>query len=198
MGSLGTSTMTTIIMLSGWAGSGKDAAASILMDELGFQRFAFADPLKHDVARETGLSLEHFYSRHLKDCKIEFDGEMITPRALLIEAAADARANTPTIYANMTADTIQKVGSKRVVISDWRYRNEYETFRTFFGTAKIIRIRIVRPGVSHSPEPSEHDLDHESMDIEIMNGGSLSMLRDTLKTLVRPHLSTGSLFHIGS
>ena len=76
--------MSVIIMLSGWAGSGKDAAASILMDELGFQRFAFADPLKHDVARETGISLEHFYSRHLKDSPIEFDGEMITPRALLI------------------------------------------------------------------------------------------------------------------
>ena len=35
--------MTIIIMVSGWAGSGKDAAASILMDELGFQRLAFAD-----------------------------------------------------------------------------------------------------------------------------------------------------------
>lgn len=189
--------MSVIIMLSGWAGSGKDAAASILMDELGFQRFAFADPLKHDVARETGLSLEHFYSRHLKDSLTEFDGEMITPRALLIEAAANARARYPNIYANMIADTIQKVGSKRVVISDWRYRNEYEVIQTFF--SKVVRIRISRPGVIQSPEPSEHDLDGEPMDIEIQNGGSLSMLRSTLKNLVRPYLSqTGSLFQVGS
>jgi len=179
--------MTINIIISGWAGSGKDAAASILMDELGFQRFAFADPLKHDVARETGISLEHFYSRHLKDSPIEFDGEMITPRALLIEAAANARAKYPNIYANMIADSIQQVGSERVVISDWRYRNEYEVLRTFFD--KVVRIRVSRPGIAQSPEPSEHDLDGEPMDIEIQNGGSISMLRYTLKDLVRPILS---------
>lgn len=187
--------MSVIIMLSGWAGSGKDAAASILMDELGFQRFAFADPLKHDVARETGLSLEHFYSRHLKDCPIEFDGKITSPRALLIKVAADARANNPNIYANMIADTIQKVGSKRVVISDWRYRNEYEVLKTAFD--KVIRVHITRPGIVQSPEPSEHDLDGEPMDIEIQNGGSLSMFRSTLKDLVRPYL-TSTLLHIGS
>lgn len=185
-------------MLSGWAGSGKDAAASILMDELGFQRFAFADPLKHDVARQTGLSLNHFYEPSLKDRPIEFDGEMITPRALLIEAAADARANNPNIYANMIADTIQKTGSKRVVISDWRYRNEYDVIQTFF--TKVVRVRVTRPGVVQSPEPSEHDLDEESMDIEIANGGSISMLRSILKDLVRPFLQsqTDSLFQVGS
>lgn len=190
--------MTLVIMISGWAGSGKDAAASILMDELGFQRFAFADPLKHDVARATGLSLEHFYSQHLKDRKIEFDGEMITPRALLIEAAADARANNPNIYANMIADSIQRSGSKRVVISDWRYRNEYEVCKTAFD--RIVRIHIVRPGVVQLAEPSEHDLDGEPMDIEINNGGSLSMLRSTLKDLLRPYLASSkeSVLQLGS
>lgn len=181
-------------MLSGWAGSGKDAAASILMDELGFQRFAFADPLKHDVARETGLSLEHFYSRHLKDRPIELDGKTTSPRALLIKAAADARAKYPNIYANMIADTIQRSGSHRIVISDWRYRKEYEVFQIAFN--KVVRIRITRPGIVQSPEPSEHDLDGEPMDIEIQNGGSLSMFRDALKDLVRPYLGSGSLFKL--
>ena len=184
--------MTIILMMSGWAGSGKDAAASILMDELGFQRFAFADPLKHDVARETGLSLENFYSQHLKERLIEFDGEMITPRALLIEVAANARAKYPNIYANMVADAIQKSGANRVVISDWRYGNEYDVIKTFFD--KVVRIRITRPGVVQSPEPSEHDLDGEPMDIEIQNGGSLSMLRSTLKDLLRPYISRGTQF----
>jgi hypothetical protein len=31
-----------ILMLSGWAGSGKDAAAALLLEEMGFIRFAFA------------------------------------------------------------------------------------------------------------------------------------------------------------
>ena len=179
-------------MISGWAGSGKDAAASILMDELGFQRFAFADPLKHDTARETGLSLNHFYDPNMKDVPIEFDGRIVSPRSLLIKAAAAARQKYQNIYANMIADNIQKSGAGRIVISDWRYRNEYDVIRTFFGTATIVRIRIVRPGVIQSTEPSEHDLDDADMDVEIMNGGSLSMLRDTLKTLLRPQLSSTS------
>jgi len=186
--------MTIIIMISGWAGSGKDAAASILMDELGFQRFAFADPLKHDVARETGIPLNYFYEPSLKDRPIKFDGESITPRALLIEAAADARAKYPNIYANMTADAIQCSDSKRVVISDWRYRNEYTVLQTFFD--KVVRIRVSRPGVVQSPDPSEHDLDSEPMDIEIQNGGSLSMLRSTLKDLVRPYLDKTDSFQL--
>jgi len=177
-------------MLSGWAGSGKDAAASILMDELGFQRFAFADPLKHETARLTGIPLKHFYEPQLKDKPIEFENKTTTPRTLLIRHAAEAREKYPNIYANMIADTIQRAGSKRVVISDWRYRNEYEVCRTFF--EQVIRIRITRPGVIQSPDPSEHDLDGEPVDIEINNGGSLGMLRSTLKELLRPYLSTRS------
>ena len=98
----------------------------------------------------------------------------------------------------MIADIIQKTGSKRVVISDWRYRNEYDVIRTFF--TKVVRVRVTRPGVVQSPEPSEHDLDNESMDIEIANGGSISMLRSILKDLVRPFLQsqTDSLFQVGS
>ena len=192
--------MTIILMVSGWAGSGKDAAASILMDELGFQRLAFADPLKHETARQTGLSPDHFYSTHLKDSEIPYEGKTIIPRALLIKAAAEARAKYPNIYANMIADSIQKYGLKRVVISDWRYRNEYEVIKTFFGDATVVRIRIVRPGVIQSSEPSEHDLDGQAMDVEINNGGSIGMLRSTLKDLLRPYFASSkeSVLHIGS
>jgi hypothetical protein len=189
-------------MISGWAGSGKDAAASILMDELGFQRFAFADPLKHNTARDTGIPLNHFYEPNLKDAPYKMS---LTPRAELILAAAKARAVYPNIYANMTADNIQRSGFdsgfSRVVISDWRYRNEYDVIKTFFGAATVLRVRIVRPGIIQSSEPSEHDLDDQPMDIEINNGGSINMLRSILKDLVRPFLATyerGSLFHDGS
>jgi hypothetical protein len=123
-----------------------------------------------------------------------FDGKPTTPRALLIKTAAEARAKYPNIYANMIADAIQRSGATRVVISDWRYRNEYDVIKTFFG--QVIRINLIRPGVVQSPEPSEHDLDGEPMDIEIQNGGSLSMLRSTLKDLLRPYISKGT--HIGS
>jgi dephospho-CoA kinase len=196
-------------MLSGWSGSGKDAVSSLLMDELGFQRFAFADPLKHEVARLSALPLNYFYAA--KDNSIIHDGQTTTPRTLLIKHAAEAREKYPNIYANMVADSIQRSESDsgycsdscscsdsgRVVVSDWRYRNESEVFDIVFGNAKIIRARVVRPGIVQSAEPSEHDLDDEPMDLIITNSGSLSDLRATVKAAIRPYL-TGSLFHVGS
>jgi len=44
-----------IVALSGWKGSGKDTAASILVEKYGFRRIAFADVLKDMVADQYGI-----------------------------------------------------------------------------------------------------------------------------------------------
>lgn len=47
--------MTKIIAISGYKQSGKDLAASVMIDYFGFQRYAFADRLKDSVAKEFGI-----------------------------------------------------------------------------------------------------------------------------------------------
>lgn len=44
-----------VVAVSGWAGSGKDTLANLLIKEYGFKRIGFADPLKDNVARDFGF-----------------------------------------------------------------------------------------------------------------------------------------------
>lgn len=41
-----------VVAVSGWAGSGKDTLANLLIEKYGFKRIGFADPLKDNVARD--------------------------------------------------------------------------------------------------------------------------------------------------
>ena len=47
--------MKTVVALSAWKGSGKDMVADYLVQNHGFERISFADPLKDRVAEQYGL-----------------------------------------------------------------------------------------------------------------------------------------------
>jgi hypothetical protein len=186
-----------VIMLAGWAGSGKDCAAALLAEEFGFQRFAFADALKADVSRSTGIPLECLHSaqkdRPLPEpCKAYPTAK--TPRDVLIQHALVRRAADPDIYSRGVATEIQEATGRRFVVSDWRYLREHEVVAAELGEFfQIFRVRIARPGIRQSTEPSEHDLDGLAMDYVIHNDGSISDLRHAVKHFF--HLA--SAFHLG-
>ena len=167
-----------VFLVAGWAGSGKDTVASILVDDHGFHRLAFADPLKEDVSRRTGLPLATFHDPAVKD--VPLDG--ITPRALLIERAAEVRATDPDHYARIIGEHIleevAETGQRLFVISDWRYRREYEHLRSLPGL-RLLCTRVERPGVEPSTHPSEHDLDRDPLITAVIcNDGSPEDLSD--------------------
>jgi len=88
-----------VILLSGWSGSGKDAAANLLVDEMNFIRLALADMLKLVVSQSTGIPLNYFHDRDLKDTVAP--GYHVTPRQLLLEHAVIARSTDPDIYSRL-------------------------------------------------------------------------------------------------
>ncbi len=169
----------TILMLSGWAGSGKDAAATLLCEEFGFQRTAFADALKEDVAAATGIPVALFHDAAAKDYPLEG----ATPRSLLIQHALAARATDPDIYSRRVAELLVGSQDQKTVISDWRYPREYEYLQRALPDAKILRVRIVRPTVTQRNTDSEMALDGEPMDFVIHNDAGVAALRDSLKGL---------------
>jgi hypothetical protein len=169
-------------MLSGWSGSGKDAAALLLVEEMRFVRLGFADMLKRVVAQESDVPLYYFHDRLLKDAPLP--GTNQTPRDLLLAHAIKARTSDPDIYSRILVKNINP--GCRYVISDWRYKREYEFIERELGnTANIIRVRILRPGVVPSDDHTEHDLDYEHFDIIINNNDSISHLRDLLRSFVQ-------------
>lgn len=56
-----------ILLLNGYRGSGKDEAAAYLVDKYGFERKAFADPLKEITAEAYDIPLSWMHDRILKE-----------------------------------------------------------------------------------------------------------------------------------
>jgi len=165
-----------LILLSGWAGSGKDAVAATLTGQFKFQRFAFADPLKEAVAAATGLPAAMF-ERPFKDRPLG-PSDHRTPRDLLIQHADAARARDPDIYSRAILDMIRASRSSRAVISDWRYKREGAVVGSALAAEgwTVLQVRVRRPDIVPSAAPIEHDLDEQRMDLWIDNDGTLTDL----------------------
>jgi len=192
-------------MLSGWAGSGKDSAAALLMEEMRFTRFAFADALREDIAPLAKLPMYMFTESCFKDRylseKCSLYPTATTPRELLLQHAAHIRTADPDIYGRIVANKIRTSSTHKIVISDWRHVSEYNYLRTSLPEATIIRCRVVRPDIIPTDHPTEHDLDAEPMDIIIHNDGCISDLRTNLHHLIDSirHLKQGDdLWHATS
>lgn len=59
-----------VVAISGWARSGKDTAAKILIEDYGFNRIAFADPLKNTVAEQFGFERQSLDNQSLKETPV--------------------------------------------------------------------------------------------------------------------------------
>lgn len=59
-----------IVALSGWKGSGKDLIADFLVQNYGFKRVAFADPLKDTVANQFSIDRKSIDDRELKEAAL--------------------------------------------------------------------------------------------------------------------------------
>jgi len=171
--------MKQIVLLSGYARSGKDSIANLLEEECDFRRYAFADALKEMVATETGIPVALFHSMQ-KDSIIS--GHTKTYRDLLIEVADKKRAIDPDIFSRAVAVQIMESSAERFVISDWRYKREESFLRSILDPTlyQFRRVRVIRNMVTPSSAPIEHDLDDEPMDLVIQNDGAISDLRDAV------------------
>ena len=178
--------MKQILLVSGYAGSGKDAVASLLMEEFGFSRFAFADALKGLVSAKSGIPATIFHSAQ-KDTVIPLASPPRTYRDLLLEVAKEERAKDLDVFSRIVVSEIEESTWRRFVISDWRYKREESFLRSALDPAEytIQRVRIKRTSVTPSPDLTEHDLDDERMDIVIQNDGFISDLRDALRSVIR-------------
>lgn len=181
-----------ILLISGWAGSGKDAAAALLAEELGFYRCAFANSLKADVSERTGIPVVNFHFPSLKNAPLEVPcglfPDAVTHRDILLQHAEAERAKNPSVFCARTADLIASSQSSRVAISDWRLLHEHAYMKQRFPSARIITMRISRYCVGPRPELIEHELDEFPFDIRIANDGCISDLRDALRHALRPYL----------
>ena len=156
-----------IVWLSGLAGSGKDTVASILLKKYDYYRVAFADVLKDMVAED--------YDIDRKLCDTVEGKQTLLPngktvREVLIYESAEAKKGNINVFAEQVLIKILESNQKHIVISDWRYPEEYEFIKIALGPDVTHNtIRIVRPGLPSLSDPSEHALDSWCFDTTITN-----------------------------
>lgn len=183
-----------IWMFSGYAGSGKSCAASLLCSFLDPSKTfitAFADAVKDDVATLYKLPRSMFDTQEGKATIVNTPDGDKTGRELLIDySLAMKEAYGEAVWAKEVVRRIQAEAERRhiehVVIHDWRYVTEIETMYDEFDSDKfeLHTIRIQRSCISSMPIPSEHNIDSYPVHHCISNNGTIDELKTSLHALI--------------
>jgi hypothetical protein len=177
-----------IIALSGFARSGKDEAAKVLVEEFGFTQVAFADKLREVLYALNPMvgvegepyegGLDYIGVQDVID-KYGWGGYKETEygreiRRLLQRLGTEAGRQTLWDSIWIDAALTGLAPDARVCIGDCRFKNEAEAVRERGG--KIVR--VTRHGVGPANDHiSEHALDDFDFDHYLNNNGSLDDYR---------------------
>jgi len=159
-----------IIGISGKKRSGKDTVAALIKER--FPRsviYHFAGPLKKEVSRAIGYSLDH-----LEKNKPSF--------RTLLQGWGDYRKNLygEDFYVKLADEALIQLNMfEIVIIPDLRFKCEFNWINRMHG----ITIRVNRLGTSEDTHRSEIELDNETFDYVIENNGTLSQLLESVKAL---------------
>lgn len=170
-----------IVGLTGLAGSGKGVVADVLVNEFGFTRVKFADPMKNMLRRmlsdmgHIAEDVERMLEGDLKEVPIPELG--VSPRHLMITLGTEWGRDQvhAEIWTRLWAARAEQFD--RVVADDVRFPNEVYLIRGLGGQLW----RIHRPGVvaaAHSSEQLQADADRT-----LYNDGSIDELRATSRAL---------------
>ena len=178
-----------LIGLTGYARSGKDTVANILIKNFGFTRVAFADPIR-DFCYEFNPIVSYVANEpiHLRKL-VDRDGweeakKMESVRHMLQFVGVGARK----IFGEdfWIEQAKKSIGDKNTVITDVRFTNEADMIKSLGG--QIWRIR--RTGIDAANDHvSETQMDGYKVDQIFLNGGSIEELEQLVKTRMRGYNS---------
>jgi hypothetical protein len=177
------------IALTGLARAGKDSVAARLVDRWGYQRVAFADPLKEAALKvdpildsachasycECDDAADYRLSDAIRECGWETAKDSIPEvRRLLQHYGQTIREMDPQFWVRAAFAEIRRVRATGhpVVITDVRYLNEADALLA--AGFRVVRVR--RPGQVPGDHASERELIDYPTDHTIVNAGSLEEL----------------------
>jgi hypothetical protein len=174
-----------IIGLSGYAQSGKDTVSKYLVENHGFERVAFADPIRDllyemNPVLDLDLVKEEFTRLKTLVDAVGWDSAKQHPEVRYLLQALGVGARTiidEDIWIIKAIRTMS--GDGNYVVTDVRFQNEATTLR--LSGAKIWRVE--RTGVEAvNDHVSEHDLDNWEFDAYIHNNSTIEDLEFAVKT----------------
>jgi hypothetical protein len=179
-------------MLVGFCGiaqSGKDTAASLLVQRHGFERRAFADPMR-DMLYAINPRVIHYnvdgspiittVQQLVDDAGWEFAKKSSDVRSLLQRLGTEGGREI--LGENIWVETLFKKKYNNLVISDVRFPNEAAEIHRRNG----IIIRVVRGGVE-LPNQHHSETAYDNQDYTIVNDGTLDTLYKMLYDILSYH-----------
>lgn len=171
--------MKQVILLGGKAGSGKDTVASFLCKNYGYTRIAYADALKDYVSNTYNIKRELFDTQDGKKSIIKIGGENITLRQLLIQVGTEKKIDDENYWVDKVINDIYLLQNNKIVISDFRYPQEYTTLLKHF---TIKTLKITRESIEDYNDSSETSLYNFKFDYIIDNNSTLKELSESVDT----------------
>jgi len=171
-----------IIGLSGYARSGKDTIAKTLVEEFGFERIAFADPIKKMLIHINPILEDgHRLNELVKEYGWEIAKAKPEVRRLLQALGMAGRGEIDHEVWIIAALRTMDDPEKDYVITDVRFENEAVMVSQMGGEIW----RVQRPNVSAvNAHPSESDLDDWDFDYIIDNEGTKADLHNIVSNLL--------------
>ena len=176
-----------IIGLTGYAQSGKDTVAKILIEHFGYRRVAFADPIRkllyemNPTVKDGGYRLSGVVDGYGWDVAKTAFPEV---RTLLQNLGVGAR-NTFGESFWVDQALMGLTHTDKVVITDVRFSNEADAIKQHEG-AQMWRIK--RVGVNAVNEHvSESQMDGYGVDQIFVNNGTVDDLKTLIQTRMRGH-----------
>jgi len=184
-----------IIGLSGYAQSGKDTVAKCLVENHGFVRVAFADPIRDllyemNPVLDLDLVKEEFTRLKTLVDAVGWDSAKQHPEVRYLLQALGVGARTiidEDLWIIKALRTMS--GDGNYVVTDVRFQNEAVTLKSPFreGNAQIWRVE--RNGVKAvNDHVSEHDLDNWEFDAYIHNNSTIEDLEFAVKMALRARI----------
>ena len=182
-----------LVGIAGRAGSGKDTVADMMVADKGFQKTAFAKPIKDGCKAMFGLSDEQLYGE-LKETVIPEYG--CTPREILQWAGTEFGRNM--VHQNIWLMQVERqwrdlqaLNSEDhycpgLVVADVRFENEAAMIRRLGGLV----VHVQRPDGTiasqkgYADHSSEQSLPVAPIDTVIDNSGSILQLRFNVNHLL--------------
>lgn len=182
-----------VIAVTGFKQSGKDTVGKYLVENYGFIRYAFADPI-----REVCKVVFDWTDEDMKERKEEVDEYWgISPRQAMqwigTEAFQYYLPKDYPLFNNTIGRTIwvkkfikwhERIQHRKVVITDMRFHHELFTLQESLGN-DVKSIRVIRDSIEpNDPHASEQDIPDLCVDYEVENNDTIEMLHEEIKELM--------------
>lgn len=176
-----------IIGLSGYAQSGKDTVAQILIDDFGFERIAFADPIR-EFCYDFNPIVSHVAGEPVfLQYVVDRDGwELAKKNTQVRKTLQDVGVSARKVFGEKFWITQTLTGidpSDKIVITDVRFINEARAIKEY-ENSQVWRVKRLGINAVNS-HISESEMSQYKVDQILLNNGTKDELELLVKTRMR-------------